>query len=421
MVKYYVLYDGDDLEKERIIITNDVINPIKKKVEQHGYSFHFEEMFLNMHDDTKKLELNRAWINETCNDENNDCKNNFILVLGDKCCINRNSNPNTFKMLNFVDCIQEIDKKANLTILISNTEKKDVDEKQFENNFEYKYILFGVHFRKNVIEYKKTLKDSYHGDVAIERKLKYKLYDKLMDSLDELLKEEITFDVDIFDDNDKKFYEEKKLIKEAEILDNHPYFKMYEDVALERIVVFEKYLFENPKLLKRYMDRAKYAHIHMTDMNTWLRQNKKELCEPILNNIGKFLCKNIDNIDIRRFIFSSILFQSIAIEYAYSIGQNDLAEKIIYLGYDRYFEIETFYFLKKHNEKLFYEEINKVKKICFKRILDKINYYSYSRIYGEEFMMEISQLAKQKIKEIKNAPDDDPRKNDEHIIPDWAK
>ena len=323
-------------------------------------------------------------------------------------------------MLNFVDCIQKINKKANLTILISNTEKKDVDEKQFEKNFEYKYILFGVHFRKNIIAYKKTLKD-YYGRVAVERKLKYKLYDKLMDSLDKLLKEKITFDVDIFDDNDKKFYEEKKLIKEAEIADKHPYFKMYEDVALEKIVIFEKYLFENPKLLKRYMDSAKYAHIHMTDMNMWLRQNKKELCEPILNNIGKFLCKNIDNIDIRRFIFNSILFQSIAVEYAYSIGQNDLAEKIIYLGYDRYFEIETFYFLKKHNEKLFYEEINKVKKICFKRILDRIQQYTYMDIYEKEFIIEIYQLAKQKIKEIKNAPDDDPRKNDEHIIPDWAK
>ena len=141
----------------------------------------------------------------------------------------------------------------------------------------------------------------------------------------------------------------------------------------------------------------------------------------MLNNIGKFLCKNIDNINVQRFIFNSVLFQSIAIDYAYSKGQNELAEKIVYLAYDRYFEIETFYFLKKHNEKLFYEEINKVKKICFKRILDKINHYGYTSIYGKEFMIEISRLAKQKIKEIENAPDSDPRKNDEHIIPDWAK
>ena len=77
--------------------------------------------------------------------------------------------------------------------------------------------------------------------------------------------------------------------------------------------------------------------------------------------------------------------------------------------------------MKKHNEKLFYEEINKVKKICFKRILDQIQQYTYLHIYEKEFIIEIYQLAKQKIKEIKNAPDNDPRKNDTHIIPDWAK
>lgn len=421
MIKYYVLYDGNDLEKERQIITNCVINPIKEKVEKHGYSFYFEEMFLNMHDDTKELELKQTWINDVCNDETNDCKSNFILVIGDQCGINRNSNANKFKMLNFVDCIDKIKKQANLTILISQTvNKHESIQQKHETNSDYKSVFyFGM--TENVIDYKREPKTFYYEVNIVERTFAEKLYNKLMDSLDEIIKEDINLDLDVFDSNDLQIYNSTKGLKEKEIKKHNSIWAHYEELALENVVAFEKYLFENPKSLKRYMDRAKYANLHMTDMNTWLRKNKKELCEPMLNNIGKFLCKNIDNINVQRFIFNSVLFQSIAIDYAYSKGQNELAEKIVYLAYDRYFEIETFYFLKKHNEKLFYEEINKVKKICFKRILDKINHYGYTSIYGKEFMIEISRLAKQKIKEIENAPDSDPRKNDEHIIPDWAK
>ena len=86
---------------------------------------------------------------------------------------------------------------------------------------------------------------------------------------------------------------------------------------------------------------------------TYLKNTNNGFYENIFKNVGKFICENFSNEKIQKFIYHSTFYKCIAIEYAYSIGQNE--------------------------------------------------------------------LAKQTIKEIENALNDDIRKNDEHIVPDFAK
>ena len=135
--------------------------------------------------------------------------------------------------------------------------------------------------------------------------------------------------------------------------------------------------------------------------------------------------KNIDNLDVQRLVYHSHFFEVIAIDYAYSIGKNDIAERLIYLGYDRYFELDTFFLMRKYNKQLYLDEIKKVKKICLKRGLFKINdqrlYPCMTDVYGDVFCNEFIRLAKEALADIENSPDTDPRKIEERNIPDWAQ
>lgn len=229
----------------------------------------------------------------------------------------------------------------------------------------------------------------------------------------------------LFNEEERKEYEKLKLEKYKKV--NNADFSIYNyyDRALLSCINFEIFIFEKEKRLENYIKNLDNEYRHWRKAYTYLKVKEKEICVPMFENIGKFICGNFDNIAIQKFLYQSTFYKCMAIEYAYSIGQNELAEKIIYLGYDRYFEFETLYLMKKHNEKLFYEEIKKLKKICFRRNLYEYykgcSSYNTYKFYGKEFSEEFYKLAKQMIKEIENSPDTDPRKNDEHIIPDWAK
>lgn len=429
MVRYYVLYDGDDLETEREKILNEVINPIKNKVEKSGKTFEFRESFLDLQDNEKNTEFDRMWLYNVCNDENNDCKPHFILVVGDKCGFVKDSNNNKFKMLNFVDYIQKIKETANLTILVSNTvSKSNLLNEVHETNQDYKMMFF-LYFLENTIIYKRAFNKNYKNEInkSLEKDFEINLYEKSMNYLKDVIKDDYSLNLEfVFNEEDRKKYEETKKEK-LEMMNKIHFLQSYNyyNFVLSSAIYFEKLIFENENSAKLYIEKSNKEFRHWRKAFSKLKVEEKEICESTFKNIGKFICKNFDKIEIQKFLYHSTFFKCIAIDYAYSTGENELAEKIIYLGYDRYFEFETLYLMKKYNEKLFYEEIKKLKKICFKRNLYEY-YKGYSswetyKLYGNEFSEEFYKLAKQMIKKIENAPDDDPRKNEEHIIPDWAK
>lgn len=210
---------------------------------------------------------------------------------------------------------------------------------------------------------------------------------------------------EIYDLNEKLLYNENKITKETELKKLKKDKYLYHNYSAINLIEFEKGIFEDHDFLNDYIEESGKKFRHWLSTYTYLKNTNHGFYENIFKNVGKFICENFSNEKIQKFIYHSTFYKCIAIEYAYSTGQNKLAKQIIYLGYDRYFELETFYLMKKYDEKLFYQEIKEVKKICLKRILKNhfkgIPVYSVEKLYGNEFAYEFYKLAKQTIKKLK--------------------
>ena len=217
---------------------------------------------------------------------------------------------------------------------------------------------------------------------------------------------------------------DKSMKESFEALRNHK--PIYFLPHLASLKLFAKSVDKNKEYAKDYI-KATYEFLpkHWCEIFTYLKKEKSEQCQKLFTTVGKFICERFDELSIRRFVYNSNFYKCIAMDYAYSTGQKELARKILYLGYDRYFEIDTLYLLKQHDEELFYEEIKKLKRICLKRNIHKINdkmprFYCSAKLFGYEFCKEFRALAKDALTQIELSPLDDPRRIDEHHVPDWA-
>lgn len=143
--------------------------------------------------------------------------------------------------------------------------------------------------------------------------------------------------------------------------------------------------------------------------------------------IGKFLCENIDTLAIKRIMYHSAFYESVALEYAYKNHRKDLAEKIIYNGYDHYLELETLYILRRYDRSFYYRIIGDLKLICLNKCIKESsrNYYAGYRYirntYGDIFCDELHKLAKNALENIKLAEKTDPRLRDKKKAPIWAQ
>lgn len=424
MVRFYFLYDGDDLQSEKNIISYQVIKPLTQIVEKKGYQIEFKEFFLNLHDDGYDTKFDRQWLKSVCEDESNESTPHFVLLVGDRCGFDSQSNINEFKMLNFVDYIKQINEMAHLTILISKT---DYPKNQHELNNEYKSML-SLCFVQNSFTYSRTNNPRYlyqdKENARAQLSFGSNLLQYLFNSIDFLVSD-VTYKIDnLYDTQSVEKYVESKSKKDEFTSSLNKFSPKECDYALSNAILLESFIFEHRKNLKYFIEMSGYTYRHWRGSYTHFKNTNPELCVPIFENIGRFICENLENEKIKRLLYHSTFFACMAIEFAYSTSQKEIAEKIIYLGYDRYFELETLYIMKKYDEELFYKEIKEIKKICFRR-----NVYRYFKgyfppgyeVFGQEFCSEFLTLAKQMIKEIKASPDDDPRKNDAHVVPDWAE
>lgn len=146
-----------------------------------------------------------------------------------------------------------------------------------------------------------------------------------------------------------------------------------------------------------------------------------------MNTIGKYLCDNIDIIPIKRILYHSIFYESIALEYAYKQGFINIARKIIFNGYDHYLELSTLYLIFKYDMELYDAIIDDLKLICLERRIREIkdnyfNNYRYIRnLYGDDFCDDFVYRAKISLSKLSLAKDDDPRLIHNRNTPIWAK
>lgn len=181
-------------------------------------------------------------------------------------------------------------------------------------------------------------------------------------------------------------------------------------------------------ILKKYLEytagkeKKHWYNIYQELINANSEQVKKEL-----HIVGKYLCDNFDDISVRRILYHSIFYESIALEYAYKNHRKDLAEKIVFNGYDHYLELSTLYILRHYDRGFYYSVFDNLKQICLLREIDQIdgNYYwreNYIRnIYGNVFCDEFIKLAKRSLEKLEHAGKDDPRMQEKRKTPNWAQ
>ena len=142
--------------------------------------------------------------------------------------------------------------------------------------------------------------------------------------------------------------------------------------------------------------------------------------------IGKYLCENIDELEVKRILYHSIFYESLALEYAYKSHRKDIAEKIVYNGYDHYLELGTLYILRHYDRAFYHSIINDLKRICLSRGIDQtvencyIGHRYIRNMYGDIFCDEFVKLAKKALENLKCAEKDDPRLHDKRKTPNWA-
>lgn len=135
----------------------------------------------------------------------------------------------------------------------------------------------------------------------------------------------------------------------------------------------------------------------------------KTLAEESIHIIGKYLYSNFHEQRVQRLLYFSILFENIALEFAYQRMDYVCAEKIIENGYDRYLELSTLYIIRKHDRKEFFKRVNELKFICLSNHRKSIKQWRLSKITGSLFLTEADDLFKKLLSQRKESDPDDPR------------
>ncbi len=147
----------------------------------------------------------------------------------------------------------------------------------------------------------------------------------------------------------------------------------------------------------------------------------------MLSDIAGFLTSHLDDIRVKRILYFSNFYETLAIAYAYNYGCYEISEKIIYNGYDYYLELSTLWLIFRFNRPAFESEIKKLKAICLERALkcSADDYYATKKyirtLYGDEFVDEFRRIAESSLAEIDRNDDKDPRNRDGRITPEWAR
>ena len=137
---------------------------------------------------------------------------------------------------------------------------------------------------------------------------------------------------------------------------------------------------------------------------------KKESEEQILT-VGQYFYSHCHEERVQKFLYFNTVFEDIALEYAYSVMDYEIAEEIIENGYDRYLELSTLYILRKHDRKEFLRRINELKFICLKKHKAYLNYHHMGQITGVLFHTEMDELIRTILSSKKKADVNDPRRH----------
>ncbi len=182
------------------------------------------------------------------------------------------------------------------------------------------------------------------------------------------------------------------------------------------------------EILKKYLDFVSgKEHKHWYNIYQELVLSNHKQIKKDMKVIGKYLCENIDELEVKRILYHSIFYESLALEYAYESHRKDIAEKIVYNGYDHYLELGTLYILRHYDRAFYYSIINDLKRICLIRGIEQTveNYYIGHRyirnMYGDIFCDEFVKLAKKSLENLKCAEKADSRLYDKRKTPDWAE
>lgn len=177
------------------------------------------------------------------------------------------------------------------------------------------------------------------------------------------------------------------------------------------------------KILEKYLDFVSgKEHKHWYNIYQELVLSNHKQVKKDMTVIGKYLCENTDELEIKRVLYHSIFYESLALEYAYKDHRKDIAEKIVYNGYDHYLELGTLYILRHYDRAFYHSVISDVKRICLIRGIKQTVGNCYIRnMYGDTFCDEFVKLAKKSLENLKCAEKDDPRLYDKRKTPNWAE
>ncbi len=179
-------------------------------------------------------------------------------------------------------------------------------------------------------------------------------------------------------------------------------------------------------ILNKYLDfvRGK-EHKHWYNIYQELAKTNHKRIKKDMQVIGRYLCEHIDELEVKRILYHSIFYESLALEYAYKNHRKDIAEKIVYNGYDHYLELSTLYILRQYDRVLYHNMINDLKRICLIRAIVQFEYFYFRRdlcnTYGSIFCDEFVKLAIEAIEKLKYAEKDDPRLSEKRKTPNWAE
>ena len=142
-------------------------------------------------------------------------------------------------------------------------------------------------------------------------------------------------------------------------------------------------------------------------------------------NVAIYLLSHFKEIRIKRFIYNSIFYQSICLDYAYKTDDIYAVDAILDNGFDRYRELETLAIILRNDHERFKNDFLELKAICLKRLMDKCdtnkgNYY-FVDVYGKDVLDTVYRYAYSALQIIDKFDGTDPRNDDARHEPEWAK
>ena len=168
-----------------------------------------------------------------------------------------------------------------------------------------------------------------------------------------------------------------------------------------------------------YINKINYRipNLRTVYFDTMRDKQMKKLFDKHVQIIGKYFYEHFQDERVQKLLYFSLLFEDIALEYAYQVMDYEVANRIIENGYDRYLELSTLYIIRKHDREEFYKRANELKFVCIiahRKLIRQ--YYNLNNITGSLFISEANELFKTIIKASKTTDPNDPRMHSKRSV-----